>query len=155
MHNNTTLLLQVKLLYFLYAVCVNICYMAYITLQIPDCWEYFMLWPFAISPQHESWALFSWSSVPSQAPAKTQELKLWYLSHDPWKGGWKLDWKADATTSWATANTTKSSSSQGWEDIEMGCAPRDLSLLLLVAASTLFTPSGFFWSATINTDCKG
>lgn len=32
-------------------MCVKICYMTYITLQITDCREYFMLSPFAISPQ--------------------------------------------------------------------------------------------------------
>jgi len=74
--------------------------MTYITLQITDCWEHFMLSPFVISPQQASPdLLFYWLPLCSASVlANTSKDKNWSLRHAFWNGGWKLDLRAPKTS---------------------------------------------------------
>lgn len=97
--------------------------------------------------------------LPLQTPAKTHELKIWYISHAFWKGGW--NWTSGhqnphTTISQALANTTMKGFYAGLVGHRDGICtkrPQSTCLLRLVAAS-LFTSSGFFWSDTINMNCN-
>lgn len=131
-----------------------------ITLQITNCWEHFTLSVFAISEAVLTFYSTGYHCVhhlPSQIPAKTQELKLWYFSHAFWIGCWKLDLRAQKKKTHKLSLRLWQIPLKGglvghWDGMHTK-RPQTTCLFRLVAAA-LFTPSGFFWSATINMNCN-